>query len=107
MNNKSNDEIFRRKCANGRMRFRTKSKIAWYCSDNFEEVDANKVDLNTFITRIPYPVVVKPSREGSSVGVSIVNDPQDLSDALKLAAKSDYEILIDCIVRDLESAEVA
>jgi hypothetical protein len=52
MNNKSNDEIFRRKCANGRMRFRTKSKIAWYCSDNFEEVDANQ-QLPSRNQRIP------------------------------------------------------
>ncbi|MBI5379073.1 MAG: D-alanine--D-alanine ligase [Nitrospirae bacterium] len=42
-----------------------------------------------------YPVVVKPSREGSSVGVSIVRDPAALSAALDQAFTYDRRILVE------------
>jgi len=43
----------------------------------------------------PYPVVVKPCQEGSSVGVSIVKDPEDLASALELAFRYDRDVLIE------------
>jgi len=42
-----------------------------------------------------YPVVVKPNSEGSSVGVSIVAQPQALSAALDLAWGFDRQVLIE------------
>jgi len=39
------------------------------------------------------PLIVKPSREGSSIGVFKVNHAQDLAHALQEAAQSDDEIL--------------
>ena len=43
----------------------------------------------------PLPVVVKPSQEGSSVGVSIVKEPEQLEAALALAFSYDAEILVE------------
>ena len=43
----------------------------------------------------PLPVVVKPSKEGSSVGVSIVRDPGKMQAALDEAFRYDSEILIE------------
>jgi D-alanine-D-alanine ligase len=40
------------------------------------------------------PLVVKPSQEGSSVGVSIVRKPEDLLPAVALAFRYDYEVLV-------------
>ncbi|MCB0419770.1 MAG: D-alanine--D-alanine ligase [Bdellovibrionales bacterium] len=51
---------------------------------------------------LPYPVVVKPAREGSSVGISIVKNEEDLLPALKLAAKSDSLILVDEYIAGME-----
>lgn len=42
-----------------------------------------------------YPLVVKPSAEGSSIGVSLVNGPQQLSGALKTAGEFGPDILIE------------
>jgi D-alanine-D-alanine ligase len=42
-----------------------------------------------------YPVVVKPSDQGSTIGVSIVNRPEDLSAALEGAQKFSREVLIE------------
>ncbi|UFS71630.1 D-alanine--D-alanine ligase [Geomonas sp. RF6] len=43
----------------------------------------------------PLPVVVKPSREGSSVGVSIVKESAGLEPALEEAFKYDPEVLVE------------
>src|SRR6185369_11168740 len=57
-------------------------------------------DLST----LPFglPVVVKPSREGSSVGVSIVKTAGDLPKALESAFSHDSEILIEKYVKGRE-----
>jgi D-alanine-D-alanine ligase len=46
----------------------------------------------------PLPVVVKPSKEGSSVGVSIVREPQQMEKALEEAFRYDSEILIEAFI---------
>ncbi|MCB0412109.1 MAG: D-alanine--D-alanine ligase, partial [Bdellovibrionales bacterium] len=68
----------------------------------FEIVDARCTDLKTYQTQIPLPFVVKPSREGSSVGVTICKELSQLPSALVLAAKSDYDILIESFLEGPE-----
>ena len=47
------------------------------------------------ITELGLPVIVKPNREGSSVGMSKVEDSADLPVALALAFQHDDEILVE------------
>lgn len=49
-----------------------------------------------------YPVVVKPSQEGSSVGVTIVKRPEDLAAAIDEAFRYDESILVEEFVRGRE-----
>jgi D-alanine-D-alanine ligase len=49
-----------------------------------------------------FPVVVKPSQEGSSVGVSIVKEPAELDAALELAFRYDAEALVEQYVKGQE-----
>lgn len=42
-----------------------------------------------------WPVVVKPSKQGSTVGLSIVNEPQELDDAITEALRHDDEVLLE------------
>ena len=53
--------------------------------------------------RFALPVVVKPSQEGSSVGVSIVHEPQQMEAALAAAFAYDAEILVE---RFIDGSEV-
>lgn len=61
---------------------------------------------NKIEATIGYPVVVKPSRAGSSVGVTFVADRNVLNQALQVAAKEDEKILIERAVdaREIECA---
>jgi D-alanine-D-alanine ligase len=42
-----------------------------------------------------FPCVVKPSNEGSSVGLTLVRHPKDLAAAVALAARYDAEVMIE------------
>ncbi len=53
-------------------------------------------------TRLPLPVVVKPPREGSSVGISRVLVPGDWAPALALARAIDPEVLVERYVAGRE-----
>jgi D-alanine-D-alanine ligase len=49
-----------------------------------------------------FPVMVKPRREGSSVGVSRANDFSELRQAIDAAAKHDEGVLVERLVRGKE-----
>lgn len=61
---------------------------------------AKKNDLD--ISMIEYPCIVKPSREGSSFGVSYVQNSIDLGPALEAAFQFDDRVLIEEYVRGVE-----
>lgn len=46
-------------------------------------------------TALGWPVIVKPSKQGSSVGLTLVRKAQDLGDAVKLAARYDDEVMAE------------
>jgi D-alanine-D-alanine ligase len=58
--------------------------------------------LDTATLGFPLPIVVKPSQEGSSVGVSIVRTPDQVGPALELAFAYDREILVERFVKARE-----
>ena len=55
------------------------------------------------VARIGFPLVVKPSSEGSSVGVSIVKDQSQLQAALDAAGKDWTELLAPQSIRRLSA----
>src|SRR5262249_23111090 len=49
-----------------------------------------------------YPVVVKPSKQGSTVGLSVVRSPGDLESAITEAFRYDDEVMIEHFVAGRE-----
>ena len=62
----------------------------------------DKEPLTTAQMELGFPLVVKPSSEGSSVGVSVVNTADELAPAVKLAISYDREVLIEKYIRGME-----
>jgi len=53
------------------------------------------------VKQLGLPLIVKPSREGSSLGLSKVTTLEDLPNAYALAAKLDFEVMAEeCIIGD-------
>lgn len=65
------------------------------------EVQAKRVE-----EKLNYPVFIKPSKAGSSQGVSKAHDRAELLEGLKLAAKHDTKILVErnIVGREIECA---
>ena len=63
--------------------------------------ELNTVSLSDLVSSLGLPMIVKPAREGSSIGVTKVTQVQDLLAALNAAAQCDADILCEqCIVGD-------
>lgn len=54
------------------------------------------------VAGFPLPAVVKPSREGSTIGVSVVREPGEMEPALALAFQHDSEVLVERFVSGVE-----
>lgn len=79
----------------------------YWVQDNYDYVLLDKEILDLSVnTLLNYPVVVKPSRSGSSVGVSVANDYLELENAINEASVYDEKILIEEFI-DGKELEVA
>ena len=59
------------------------------------------------IEKVGYPVIVKPARLGSSVGIEIAHNQDEVKDAIEEAIKYDEKILIEKIVENLKEVDCA
>ncbi len=71
--------------------------------DDFESM---KLQLKRVEEKLDYPVFIKPSKAGSSQGVSKAHNREELIEGLKLAAQHDTKILVErnIIGREIECA---
>jgi len=58
----------------------------------FMELGPDNYDVPSDIS---LPVVVKPNREGSTIGISVVREKSELSQAVKVAASHDPDVLLE------------
>lgn len=74
-----------------------------------ESVDMNvkqgvpeEVELLRLVSGLPYPLIVKPSRQGSTIGMTKVTGPVELHAAVCEAATFDSQILIEQFIEGTE-----
>lgn len=66
-------------------------------------VDRNTVDpVRPVMDALPFPVVVKPEHEGSSIGLSIAKTPEDLPRSLERAWQYDRRCLVEQFIQGTE-----
>ena len=74
-------------------------------SSRRREWDNDKPVCRESVASLGYPVFVKPARGGSSVGISRVNEPEQLDDAIELARQHDAKVIVEAAaigVREVE-----
>lgn len=54
------------------------------------------------VASFPIPAVVKPSCEGSTIGITIVRDPEQMAPAIELAFRHDASVLVERFVSGVE-----
>ena len=67
----------------------------YHVVDNYENTKA-------FIAEVGYPVIVKPARLGSSVGINIALDESSLNEAINEALKYDEKIIVEKVIENLK-----
>lgn len=60
-----------------------------------ESIDVSEKRVAELAEQLGFPVMVKPVHEGSSIGMNKAVDKSSLSDALKIAAEYDEQILVE------------
>ncbi|NUQ13390.1 MAG: D-alanine--D-alanine ligase, partial [Gemmatimonadaceae bacterium] len=56
------------------------------------------VSVEEVSTRLGFPVIVKPSKQGSTVGLTLVRDPEALQGAIDEAFRHDDEVMVEAFV---------
>ena len=59
------------------------------------------------IKKLGYPVIVKPARLGSSVGIEVAKDEQEVKEAIEEAIKYDQKIVVEAMVKNLLEVDCA
>jgi D-alanine-D-alanine ligase len=74
--------------------------IPWFdCVEEDYHEDAER--LQTKANRLGYPVIIKPARLGSSIGIKVANNAQELFDALELAFSYDRKCVVEKAIVNL------
>ena len=76
----------------------------WFYDYEYKE---NEEEIIKKIEKLKYPVIVKPARLGSSVGIEVVHNNKELDSALKEAIKYDDKIIVEKIVPNLLEVDCA
>jgi len=60
----------------------------------FEQVTAES-DIDSLVSKLGLPIIIKPVNEGSSIGMTKVKSVKDLGTAIKLATEFDAEVIAE------------
>ena len=75
------------------------TKYTWFFDHDYREDEDSVLKK---IKEVGYPVMVKPARLGSSVGISKVKDEKEIKDAIEEAIKYDEKVLVERVVENLK-----
>ena len=60
------------------------------------------VDLQTVTKTLGFPVIVKPNKQGSTVGLTLVREPREFEAAIAAASRYDDEVIVERFVSGRE-----
>jgi len=79
-------------------------KFDWFYDIDYE---MNPDKIIERLEKLGYPMIVKPARLGSSVGISVAHDNQGLRDAISDAINYDSKILVEEMVQNLVEVNIS
>ena len=76
----------------------------WFYDVEYQE---DSEDIINRIEKLGYPVIVKPSTLGSSVGISIAKDREELKESIDTAITYDNRIAVEKVVENLMEVNIS
>ena len=80
------------------------TKYVWFYDVEYKQ-DSSEVIKK--VSKLKYPVIVKPATTGSSVGISVVENEEKLLEAIDDAIQYDNKILVEEVVKNLKEVNIA
>lgn len=74
------------------------TKYTWFYENEYYE---NEDSVLKNIKKVGYPVIVKPARQGSSIGIKIAKTEEEVKDAIVEAIKYDDKILVEEVIENM------
>ena len=79
-------------------------KYIWFYDNKYQE---DGTEILKDIKKLGYPVIVKPARLGSSVGIKTAYNESEVKDAIDEAIKYDNKIVVEKLVEDLMEVNIS
>lgn len=80
------------------------TKYVWFFDSEYKE-DSEAVIKK--VNKLKYPVIIKPACLGSSVGINIAHNDQELINALEEAITYDKKIVVEEVVNNLKEVNIS
>ena len=80
------------------------TKYIWFYDVDYRE---NQEEILEKAKRMKFPLIVKPSSTGSSVGISVCDDEESLKEGIDEAIQYDSKIIIEEVVENLKEVNIA
>lgn len=74
------------------------TKYIWFYDNEYFEDEAK---ILSEVKKLGYPVIIKPARQGSSIGIGIAKDEETLKEAIVEATKYDDKILVEEVISNM------
>ena len=80
------------------------TNYVWFYDADYIRDSSKIVEL---VSKLKYPVIVKPATTGSSVGISVCENEQDLIEGIDEAIQYDSKIVVEEVVKNLKEVNIA
>lgn len=70
----------------------------WFYDTEYME---NEKEIISKLEKLKYPLIVKPARQGSSIGIGLANDLESLKSAISEAINYDEKILVEQVIPNM------
>lgn len=72
-----------------------------------DKINVDFDDIKTKANSIGYPLIIKPANLGSSIGIEVVHNEDELLDKLKEASNYDFKLIVEKMVTNLKEVNIS
>ena len=80
------------------------TNYVWFYDADYKRDSEEVIKL---VSKLKYPVIVKPATTGSSVGINVCDNEEALIEAIDEALQYDQKIVVEEVVRNLKEVNIA
>lgn len=81
--------------------------IDYYWLNANQWIDNKAYHVEQIENKFEYPVIVKPANTGSSIGISVAHNQEELEDAINLVRKFSNRVLIEYMVQNIMEVNIS